>query len=104
MRSRVPRTKSTKEGQFINPLSLTHPRPRVLPFEAYRYRTSRPVAVLALAMLASAGALGTTYGAYFVLRDATESQRLAEPPDLKRVIERAREGGVSSPSEFAGIT
>lgn len=54
----------------------------------YRYGNTRPLTVFLLALSAAVAAIALVYAAWVGLTDATESQRLAEPPDLKGVVAR----------------
>ena len=56
------------------------------PDGAYRYGNTRPLTVFLLALIAALAAIAVVYGAWAGLNDATQSQRLAEPPDLKGVV------------------
>lgn len=53
----------------------------------------QPAKVFGLAAVAAAGALGLVWGAWTVLDRATESERVANPPDLKRVVDTIAESG-----------
>jgi hypothetical protein len=56
----------------------------------YRYKSSRPFSVFALAAVATVGVLGMTFGAYSALTEATEQERIAPPPNLKKVVPGAK--------------
>lgn len=53
----------------------------------YRYGNTRPFTVFALALTAAAMAVVVVGATWSGLVDATESERLSDPPDLKRVVE-----------------
>ena len=55
--------------------------------DAYRYANTRPLAVFALALTAAVMAVAVVAAAWSGLAQATESERLADPPDLKSVVE-----------------
>ena len=55
--------------------------------DAYRYANTRPLAVFALALTAAVMAVALVGAAWSGLAKATESERLADPPDLKSVVE-----------------
>lgn len=55
---------------------------------AHSYRNSRPLSVFALALAAAAGVLGLTWGAHAALASAAADERIVQPPDLKKVIDR----------------
>ena len=57
------------------------------PDEAHNYRNTRPLAVFGLAGFAAFGALSLVWAAWSTLEAATRDQRLAEPPDLKHVVQ-----------------
>ena len=57
------------------------------PEEAYNYRNTRPLGVFGLAGIAAFGALSVVWAAWSTLEAATRDQRLAEPPDLKHVVQ-----------------
>ena len=54
--------------------------------DAYRYANTRPLAVFALALTAAVMAVAVVAAAWSGLAQATESERLADPPDLKSVV------------------
>lgn len=54
---------------------------------AYDYGRTRSGGVFALAGLAAGGALLLIWGAWSTLATATEQERIAQPPDLKHVVE-----------------
>ena len=60
---------------------------------AHNYRNSRPFLVFGLGGLASLGALSMVWGPWSFLEDATREERIAQPPDLKRVVERIENRG-----------
>lgn len=78
-------------------------RSRGDPGDAYRYRNSRPFGVFGLAGLASLGALGLVWAAWSTIDDARQDERLAEPPNLKGVVENieARARRVVPPANAA---
>lgn len=53
----------------------------------YRYRNSRPFKVFGLAMAAAIGVLLPVWGAFHFLQDSVEEERLAEPPNLKELVQ-----------------
>jgi hypothetical protein len=59
--------------------------------QPYSYDNSRPFSVFALAVLATLGVLGMTWGAHAALSQAAVEQQIAPPPDLKKVVERLEE-------------
>lgn len=61
------------------------------PPRAYSYENSRPFAVFALAAAATFGVLGLTWSAHAALTQAAAEQRIAPPPDLKKVVERVED-------------
>ena len=60
---------------------------------AYDYGRTRSGSVFGPAAVAALVALLLMWGAWIALQDATESDRLAEPPDLKGVVEAIEDGG-----------
>ncbi|MDP4575663.1 hypothetical protein Q9K02_10985 [Qipengyuania sp. G39] len=57
----------------------------------YDYGKTRAGGVFALAGVAAALALLLVWGAWSTLEDATREHRLAEPPDLKNVVEKVED-------------
>jgi hypothetical protein len=58
--------------------------------------------VFGLAIAAAAGALGLIAATYTSLKTATEQQRVADPPDLRIIIEKAEEGGHALSDKLSG--
>lgn len=61
--------------------------------QPYRYAKTKPARVFLFALLAAVGAVSLVGAAWAYLEGATEKNRLAEPPDLKGVVESASKGG-----------
>ncbi|MXO48737.1 hypothetical protein GRI69_10765 [Erythrobacter vulgaris] len=61
--------------------------PEAKPHAPYEYSNSRPFSVFGLAAVASLGALSVVGGAWTVLEQATSSEGIAGPPDLKLVVD-----------------
>ena len=59
---------------------------------AYSYGRTKSGGVFALAGLAAGGALLLVWGAWSTLEAATLNNRIAEPPDLKKVVEKIEVG------------
>lgn len=55
----------------------------------YRYRNSKPWSVLGLSIIASVIAVAVIAGAWSGLSSATEDDRIAAPPDLRKVVTKA---------------
>ena len=82
-------------------MSLKHSgkSPEAKPHAPYEYSNSRPFTVFGLAALASLGALSVVGGAWAVLEQATSSEGIGSPPDLKLVVSAIGDHGIVSASE-----
>ena len=61
--------------------------------QIYRYRNSRPWSVLGLSIMASVVAVAVIAGAWSGLTSATDQERIAPPPDLRKVVSKAEQTG-----------
>lgn len=61
------------------------------PNEEHRYTNLRPAKVFGLAAIAAGCAIALVGGAWSALDSATENERVADPPDLKRVVDEIAE-------------
>lgn len=61
--------------------------------QIYRYRNSRPRSVLGLSIIASIVAVVVIAGAWSGLSSATDQERIAPPPDLRKVVYKAEQTG-----------
>ena len=55
---------------------------------AYRYRNTRPGSVFLLAATAALIALALVWTGWTAIGSATEAEKLAPPPDLKKTVAR----------------
>ena len=61
--------------------------------EEHRYTNLRAAKVFGLAAVAAGSALAVVWGAWSALDFATKNERVADPPDLKRVVDEITESG-----------
>lgn len=59
----------------------------------YRYENTRPFKVFALAALAALAAVSLIWWAWTAINAAMLEDRIAEPPDLKNVVDNVVQGG-----------
>ncbi|RJY09251.1 hypothetical protein [Aurantiacibacter aquimixticola] len=67
----------------------------------YRYANSRPIKVFALAWVAALGALGAVWVAQTSLEQAAQAGTIAQPPNVKDMVERLEHGAEARARDIA---